>query len=116
LATPFAEVKEQVDQLRLAEVIAASEASAARLQAAMDGNATDGTAGAGAASANGEGGAVKEAKLWVDTFGPKGYRELVSSEGVNSKLLTWFKRWDPVVFNRQASLSFSLSPPPSSSC
>lgn len=103
LAKPFYLVKEEVDKLSLAEAVKKSEASAARLKAAIAGGNDDDDGegegdGSGAAAADGSGGDGRT--LWVDAFSPRNYRELVSSESVNSKLLMWFKRWDPVVFNR----------------
>jgi len=46
------------------------------------------------------GAAQDTGSLWVDMFAPKGYRDLVSDEEMNSKLMIWFKHWDPIVFKR----------------
>lgn len=39
-------------------------------------------------------------QLWVETYKPKKYVELLSDERTNRTLLHWVKLWDKVVFNR----------------
>nr|XP_036861570.1 chromosome transmission fidelity protein 18 homolog isoform X2 [Manis javanica] len=39
--------------------------------------------------------------LWVDTFAPRRYTELLSDDFTNRCLLKWLKLWDPVVFGRE---------------
>jgi len=38
--------------------------------------------------------------LWVNTYGPEKFRDLLSNQKVNREALRWLKKWDPIVFDR----------------
>ncbi|XP_067933442.1 chromosome transmission fidelity protein 18 homolog [Watersipora subatra] len=44
---------------------------------------------------------MENRSLWVDTYSPKVYIDLMSDEAVNRVLLRWLKMWDYVVFKKE---------------
>eukprot|EP00043_Microstomoeca_roanoka_P014073 m.138608 g.138608 ORF g.138608 m.138608 type:complete len:933 (+) comp15918_c0_seq3:100-2898(+) len=90
LSTSFAQLQQQVDQLRLQEVIQQSESTAA----SSDENTSP---------------KPIEGQLWVDEFAPRRYTDLISDEVVNKRLLRWLKRWDKVVFHKEPPASIFTS-------
>lgn len=40
-------------------------------------------------------------QLWVNTYVPQNYIELLSDDGVNRQVLNWMKLWDGLVFGRK---------------
>ena len=49
--------------------------------------------------------------LWVDSYSPESFQQLLSSEKVNRQVLRWLKSWDPVVFKRKKNALSSNRPP-----
>ena len=39
--------------------------------------------------------------LWVDSYSPDNFQQLLSSEKVNRQVLSWLKAWDPLVFKKK---------------
>jgi chromosome transmission fidelity protein 18 len=39
--------------------------------------------------------------LWVDSYAPDNFQQLLSSEKVNRQVLSWIKAWDPIVFKKK---------------
>ncbi|KAF9409813.1 hypothetical protein BGZ94_001854 [Podila epigama] len=48
-----------------------------------------------------EGSTDKSERLWVDTYRPKKYTDLMGDERVNREVLSWIKEWDQCVFGRK---------------
>lgn len=46
----------------------------------------------------------KKTDLWMETYRPKIYLDLLSEETVNRTLLHWLKLWDKAVFNREVKI------------
>ncbi|RNF26643.1 uncharacterized protein Tco025E_01105 [Trypanosoma conorhini] len=55
--------------------------------------------------------AAQEEALWVVRYRPKRFRELLSDDGVNLKLLQWLKSWDAYIFQDAAAKGVAAARP-----
>ncbi|RNF10241.1 hypothetical protein TraAM80_01680 [Trypanosoma rangeli] len=52
-----------------------------------------------------------EEALWVIKYSPKRFRELLSDDNINLKLLQWLKSWDAYIFQDAAAAAKGDAPP-----
>ncbi|ESL11308.1 hypothetical protein TRSC58_00944 [Trypanosoma rangeli SC58] len=52
-----------------------------------------------------------EEALWVIKYSPRRFRELLSDDNINLKLLQWLKSWDAYIFQDAAAAAKGAAPP-----
>lgn len=71
--------------------------------AAVDAEEEEAAAAAAAAKAAGDAAAAANAALWVDKYAPHVFRDLMSADDINRKVVRWIKLWDARVFGGRSS-------------
>ncbi|KNC50218.1 uncharacterized protein AMSG_11972 [Thecamonas trahens ATCC 50062] len=97
LDAPISELKLNLESRAAARLAAELEELEAEAQALREGRR-----GRPAARWKKGRGAAPESALWVDHYAPTKFRDLLSDDRINRRVLHWIKEWDPLVFKRHA--------------